>query len=175
MGGADFRSCGSRGARVKRPVILALIALALSVHLLTREDPYAESPYSIPYPLPSLRLRLPPIRVIAERPRPRHAPATLAKRGELITVEITSYCLRGITRRGDNVREGIIASDPRVFPLGRNLDLWVGRSQYGRFYISDTGKDIQGSRLDIWKRSCGEAILFGRRRGFAMLVSRDSS
>ncbi|MBC7790614.1 MAG: 3D domain-containing protein [Anaerolineae bacterium] len=160
---------------MKRPVVLALIALVLLIHLLTREDPYAESPYSTPYPLPSLRLRLPAVNVSAERPRPRHAAATVAAPKELVTVEITSYCLRGTTRLGDQVREGIIASDPRVFPLGREIDVWVGRSHYGRFYVSDTGRDIQGSRLDIWKRSCGEAILFGRRRGFAMLVSRDSA
>jgi len=159
---------------VKRPIALALIALVLLTHLLTRDDPYAEPAEPVPY-LPSLRPRLPVAHVVAKRPRPRRAAPTLAESDELVTVEITSYCLRGITRRGDLVRDGIIASDPRVFPLGREIDVWVGRQLYGRFYVSDTGKDIQGSRLDIWKSSCAEAILFGRRRGYALLVSKDSA
>ena len=160
---------------MKRPLALALVALVLLFHLLTRDDPYSDPADSVSYSLPSLRLRLPPIRVTAERPRARRSAPTLAGPRELVTVEITSYCLRGTTRLGDQVREGIIASDPRVFPLGREIDVWIGRRHYGRYYVSDTGRDIQGSRLDIWKRSCGEAIIFGRRRGFAMLVGKDNS
>ena len=159
---------------MKRPVALALVAFVLLIYLLTREDPYADASETAPY-LPSLQPRLPVVHVIAEQPRPRRAAPTLAKPDELVTVEITSYCLRGTTRFGDQVRDGIIASDPGVFPLGREIDVWVGRQHYGRFYISDTGKNIQGSRLDIWKSSCGEAILFGRRRGYALLVSKDSA
>ncbi|MGI9078063.1 MAG: 3D domain-containing protein [Gemmatimonadaceae bacterium] len=160
---------------MKRPIALALVALVLLVHLLTREDPYSEPSDSIPYQLPSLRLRLPAVRVVAGRPRPRLAAPRLAGPGELVTVELTSYCLRGTTRLGDHVREGIVASDPRVFPLGREIEVWVGRRHYGRFYVSDTGRDVLGSRLDIWKRSCAEAILFGRRRGLALLVSKTST
>ena len=38
--------------------------------------------------------------------------------GEPVPVEITAYCLtRTQTRRGRYVRAGIIATDPRLFPL----------------------------------------------------------
>lgn len=161
---------------MKRPLALALVALALLIHLVTRKEPDGELSSPTDYPqLLSQRLRLPPVRVTAPRPRPRSAPRAPAKPGELISVQITAYCLRGTTRLGDKVREGIIASDPGIFPLGKEIEVWVGRRHYGRFYVSDTGKDIQGTRLDIWKASCGEAILFGRRGGLAMLARRDST
>jgi 3D (Asp-Asp-Asp) domain-containing protein len=92
--------------------------------------------------------------------------------GDPVTVSLTAYCLRGTTRRDHYVREGIVASDPKLFPLGRYLEIYVGRRYYGRFLIDDTGGAIKGNKLDIWTPTCREARLFGRVAGTAVLVPR---
>lgn len=92
--------------------------------------------------------------------------------GDPVPVSLTAYCLRGTTRRDNYVREGIVASDPKMFPLGRYLEIYVGKTYYGRFLIDDTGRLIKGNKLDIWTPTCREARLFGRTRGTAVLVPR---
>jgi 3D (Asp-Asp-Asp) domain-containing protein len=92
--------------------------------------------------------------------------------GDPVPVELTAYCLKGTTRRDRYVRQGIVAADPRLFPLGRYLELYVGRKYYGRFLVDDTGARIRDGVLDIWTPTCSEARLFGRRRGTAVLVPR---
>ena len=92
--------------------------------------------------------------------------------GDPVPVSLTAYCLKGLTRRDHYVREGIIASDPKVFPLGRYLEIYVGKTYYGRFLIDDTGGVIKGNKLDIWTPTCREARLFGRVKGTAVLVPK---
>jgi 3D (Asp-Asp-Asp) domain-containing protein len=92
--------------------------------------------------------------------------------GDPVPVSVTAYCLTGLTRRDRYVRQGIVASDPKIFPLSRYLEIYVGRTYYGRFLIDDTGKHIKGARLDIWTPTCREARLFGRKSGTAVLVPR---
>ena len=92
--------------------------------------------------------------------------------GVPVPVSLTAYCLKGMTRRDHYVREGIIASDPKVFPLGHYLEVYVGKTYYGRFLIDDTGGVIKGNKLDIWTPTCREARLFGRVKGTAVLVPR---
>jgi 3D (Asp-Asp-Asp) domain-containing protein len=89
-----------------------------------------------------------------------------------VPVSLTAYCLKGLTRRDHYVREGIIASDPKVFPLGHYLEVYVGKAYYGRFLIDDTGGVIKGNKLDIWTPTCREARLFGRVKGTAVLVPK---
>lgn len=94
--------------------------------------------------------------------------------GEPVPVEMTAYCLtRTTTRRGRYVRAGIVAADPRLFPLSRYLELYDGRRYLGRFLIDDTGRLIKGNIIDVWMPTCREARLFGRRKGIAVLVPRD--
>jgi 3D (Asp-Asp-Asp) domain-containing protein len=92
--------------------------------------------------------------------------------GDPVPVELTAYCLKGLTRRDRYVRQGIVASDPKIFPLARYLEIYVGKSYFGRFLIDDTGGKIKGNRLDIWTPTCAEARVFGRQRGTAVLVPR---
>jgi 3D (Asp-Asp-Asp) domain-containing protein len=89
-----------------------------------------------------------------------------------VPVHLTAYCLQGTTRRDHLVRHGIVAADPKLFPLGRYLEVYVGRKYFGRFLIDDTGSKIRDGILDIWTPSCREARLFGRQRGTAVLVPR---
>jgi 3D (Asp-Asp-Asp) domain-containing protein len=95
-----------------------------------------------------------------------------ARLGDPVPVQLTAYCLQGTTRRDRYVREGIVAADPRVFPLGRYIDVYVGRVYYGRFLVDDTGKAIRNAILDIWTPTCRDARLFGRQHGTAVLVPR---
>lgn len=95
-----------------------------------------------------------------------------ARYGDPLPVGVTMYCLNGTTRRGRYVREGIVAADPRFFPLAHYIELYVGRSYLGRFLVDDTGKRIRGPRLDIWTKSCREARRFGVQAGTAVLVHR---
>jgi 3D (Asp-Asp-Asp) domain-containing protein len=90
--------------------------------------------------------------------------------GDPVPVLMTSYCLRGTTRRGRYVRPGIIAADPRFFPLARYVELYIGREYYGRFLIDDTGRKIKGNHIDIWLPTCREAKIFGVKRGTAVLL-----
>lgn len=102
----------------------------------------------------------------------RRTPFTRARDGQAIPVEITAYCLSGTTRRGRWVRPGIVAADPRVFPLSRYVELFEGDNYLGRFLVDDTGLLIKGQHIDIWVPTCREARLFGRVQGTAVLVPR---
>lgn len=97
---------------------------------------------------------------------------TRALDGVPVPVELTSYCLRGTTRRGRWVREGIVAADPRIFPLSRYVELFANDRYLGRFLVDDTGRLIRGPIIDIWKSSCAASRLFGRQAGVAVLVPR---
>jgi len=65
----------------------------------------------------------------------------------------------GITATGTLVREGVVAVDPAVIPLGSKV--WV----QGRGWLSaeDTGGAIRGNRVDIFLPIRGEAMRFGRQ------------
>ena len=90
--------------------------------------------------------------------------------GDPVPVGVTMYCLQGTTRRGRYVRGGIVAADPRFFPLSEYIELYVGRAYLGRYLVDDTGKKIRGARIDVWTDSCREARRFGIARGTAVLV-----
>ena len=138
----------------------------------TREATFKYSPLVV-YADPML----PPLIVRAERVVPQlpklngirklfvRAPAGIA-----LPVSLTQYCLQGTTRRDHYVREGIVAADPRIFPLARYVELFLGKRYLGRFLVDDTGGKVKGNTLDIWTPSCADARRFGRQRGTAMLV-----
>jgi 3D (Asp-Asp-Asp) domain-containing protein len=92
--------------------------------------------------------------------------------GDPVPVVLTAYCLSGTTRRGRYVRSGIVAADPKYFPLSRFIEVYVGDQYLGRFLVDDTGSRIRGPRLDVWMATCREARLFGRVKGTAVLVPR---
>jgi len=94
------------------------------------------------------------------------------RNGDPVPVQLTAYCLEGTTRRDNLVREGIVAADPKLFPLGRYVDLYIGQRYHGRFLVDDTGSRIRDGILDIWTPSCRDARRFGRKRGTAVLVAR---
>jgi 3D (Asp-Asp-Asp) domain-containing protein len=93
--------------------------------------------------------------------------------GILIPVSLTQYCVQGETRRGRQTRHGIVAADPRIFPLARYVEVFLGNEYLGRYLVDDTGGNVLGATLDIWNPNCKEAARFGRHWGAAILVARE--
>jgi len=96
-----------------------------------------------------------------------------AEDGITIPVSLTQYCVQGETRRGRQTRHGIVAADPRIFPLARYVDVFLGNEYLGRYLVDDTGGNVLGATLDIWNPDCREAARFGRHWGAATLVARE--
>lgn len=96
-----------------------------------------------------------------------------AEEGVTIPVSLTQYCVQGETRRGRQTRHGILAADPRIFPLARYVDVYLGTDYLGRYLVDDTGGNVLGATLDIWNPNCREARKFGRHWGSAVLIARE--
>jgi 3D (Asp-Asp-Asp) domain-containing protein len=96
-----------------------------------------------------------------------------AQNGIMIPVSLTQYCVQGETRRGRQTRHGIVAADPRIFPLARYVEVFLGEEYLGRYLVDDTGGNVLGATLDIWNPDCKEAARFGRHWGSAVLVARE--
>lgn len=79
--------------------------------------------------------------------------------GRVLTVEVTSYCLRGVTKSGTVVGPGTVAVDPRVIPLGSRV--YVPGWGWGR--ALDTGRLIVGRHIDEWSSSCRASLRWGVR------------
>ena len=91
------------------------------------------------------------------------------------TFVATAYCQGTITASGARVRVGFVAADPAVLPLGTVIRVSGLERRYNRTYrVMDTGGAIQGRRIDLYMRSCDEAIRFGRRPAVVSVVSRGS-
>lgn len=123
--------------------------------------------FASPLIMPRLRLPraltpdFPALRALAARARP----------GQPVTVTLTAYCLRGTTRQGTQTRAGIVAADPRIFPMARHVEIYAAGRYLGRFRVEDTGGAVHGTHLDIWTPDCSDAERFGTRPGIASLVA----
>ena len=152
---------------MKTRVAIALLALAEGCQ--KTPEPIALPPIVVQSPI-----RLPITVVEGASARWYLAANSPPRYGEPVPIQMTAYCLtRTQTRRGRYVRAGIVAADPKLFPLARYIELYVGRRYLGRFLIDDTGRLIKGNIIDIWMPTCREARLFGRRNGTAVLVPRE--
>lgn len=75
----------------------------------------------------------------------------------------TAYCLKGRTASGETVRQGFVAADPKVLPLGTLVHIQAGRYT-GIYKVADTGGAIKGRKIDIYVPSYQEAKSFGRQK-----------
>lgn len=73
------------------------------------------------------------------------------------------------TATGTEVREGIVAVDPDVIPLGTEIEI----KGLGTFVAEDTGGKINGNRIDVFFDSKQEAREFGRKEVWVQ-ISDDS-
>ncbi len=62
-----------------------------------------------------------------------------------------------ITATGKDLRQGIVAADPKVIPMGTRIEI----KDMGIFVAEDTGGKIKGNRIDIYFNSKEEAKKFG--------------
>lgn len=69
-----------------------------------------------------------------------------------------------ITASGTHVREGVIAVDPRVIPLGTTVYVKGDYKDLGVCYAEDTGGAIKGNIIDVFMYGTLEELFqFGRR------------
>jgi 3D (Asp-Asp-Asp) domain-containing protein len=93
-------------------------------------------------------------------PTPTPLPtATPVPPSRTILAKVTAYCLRGRTYSGTFVRDGVVAVDPRVIPLGSVLRIDGFGSRL--FVAEDTGGGVRGNHIDVWFSSCDAAIRWG--------------
>jgi 3D (Asp-Asp-Asp) domain-containing protein len=151
---------------LRRGLSGTLIVLAMLATSCSRERP----PLRYPPVVVMSAFRLPGVVVRGASQNWWKAPPIAPHYGDPLPVGVTMYCLQGTTRRGRYVRAGIVAADPRFFPLAHFIELYVGRHYIGRFLVDDTGLRIRGPRIDIWTGNCREARLFGLQHGTAVLV-----
>lgn len=85
----------------------------------------------------------------------------------------TAYCRGVITAAGSRVRNGVVAADPAVLPLGTVIRVAGLAGRYERVYtVLDTGRAIRGRRIDLYIEDCREAVRFGRRSVRLWVVRR---
>jgi 3D (Asp-Asp-Asp) domain-containing protein len=74
-----------------------------------------------------------------------------------------------ITATGKEIREGMIAVDPSVIPLGTKIEI----KDMGIFTAEDTGGKVKGDRIDIYFDSKKEAEEFGRKGIWVKIINDD--
>lgn len=87
------------------------------------------------------------------------------------TVEATAYTYTGNrTATGVEPRQGLIAVDPKVIPLGSRVYV----EGYGYAIAADTGGAILGNKVDVFFPSLRECLNWGRRpvRLYLLAASR---
>jgi 3D (Asp-Asp-Asp) domain-containing protein len=77
--------------------------------------------------------------------------------------EATAYSQEGKTAGGTHAREGVVAADPSLLPLGTRIRIRDAGGYSGEYVVRDTGRTIKGRELDIYLASDAEAKRFGRK------------
>jgi 3D (Asp-Asp-Asp) domain-containing protein len=80
---------------------------------------------------------------------------------------VTCYDLGGITASGAPVGSNVVATDPRVIPLGTTI--WI--DGIGERTALDTGGAIKGNRLDVWMPTYSQCAEWGRQTRAVNLVT----
>lgn len=82
---------------------------------------------------------------------------------KVMRVKATAFALDGRTASGTPAREGIVAADPDVLPLGSRIRV-TGAGEYdGVYIVTDTGRRISGREIDIYVPTAAEAKQFGEQ------------
>jgi 3D (Asp-Asp-Asp) domain-containing protein len=106
----------------------------------------------------------PPIEPVVSAPTPR---ATRR-------FEATAYTIEGKTASGAQTRDGIVAADPKILPLGTRIRV-TGAGRYdGEYLVADTGREIKGEEIDIYIRNYAAAKRFGRQQVDVEVLSADN-
>jgi 3D (Asp-Asp-Asp) domain-containing protein len=89
-----------------------------------------------------------------------------------MSFEATAYSLEGKTASGAPSREGIVAADPKVLPLGTRIRVHGAGRYDGEYVVKDTGRAIRGREIDLYLANDREAHRFGRKRVRVEILQR---
>lgn len=78
-------------------------------------------------------------------------------------MKATAFAQNGLTAAGTPAREGIVAADPGVLPLGTRIRVAGAGAYDGVYIVTDTGRRIDGNEIDIYVPTAAEAKRFGER------------
>jgi 3D (Asp-Asp-Asp) domain-containing protein len=109
----------------------------------------------------------------ASKARRIKIPVSLIDAGRVHDFNATAYSLKGRTASGHKVRQGVIAADPRVLPIGTIVHLQAGEYS-GVYTVLDTGGRIKGRIIDVYLPTRKEAMRFGRRQVKLKVIGRSS-
>ena len=101
---------------------------------------------------------------------PPPAPAAPPAAGDRFTA--TAYSIEGKTASGHQTREGVVAADPGILPLGSRIRVHDAGSYSGEYVVRDTGKAVKGREIDIYLANDAEAKKFGRKSVRVEVLSR---
>lgn len=96
--------------------------------------------------------------------------AGAARRWQRFTA--TAYAAEGTTASGKQTREGRVAADPAVLPLGTVIQVRGAGRYSGTYTVRDTGSKINGRSIDIFMYSTEEAKRFGKKAVRVRVVKR---
>lgn len=111
------------------------------------------------------RVKKPVAKVVAKSTRGMIHGAEYVKK---FTVKAYSYTGGGRTASGTRARVGEIAVDPRVIPLGTSVYV----EGYGFAKAEDTGGNIKGNTIDVYKNSEGACLNWGVRHVTIYILSK---
>ena len=84
--------------------------------------------------------------------------------GTRLQFKATAYCKGQTTASGVAVRSGVVAADENLLPVGSVIQADFEMPEYNGVYtVMDTGPEVQGREVDVYMRSCFEALRFGRQ------------
>lgn len=76
----------------------------------------------------------------------------------------TAYSQSGLTSSGVLTQRHIVAADPDLIPIGSRIKIKGAGRYSGEYVVADTGRNIQGRRIDIYMPSEKSCIRFGRKQ-----------
>ncbi len=76
----------------------------------------------------------------------------------------TAYSQSGKTASGVITQRHVVAADPDLIPIGSRIKIKGAGRYSGEYVVADTGRKIQGRRLDIFMPSERSCVRFGRKR-----------
>jgi 3D (Asp-Asp-Asp) domain-containing protein len=95
---------------------------------------------------------------------PSNALTTLKKTQRFTPMAATAYSGHSQrTAAGTIPHEGTVAADPAVLPLGSRIRVTNAGAYSGMYMVTDTGKKVNGRRIDIYLSSVAAAREFGKK------------
>ena len=76
----------------------------------------------------------------------------------------TAYSQSGITASGVVTARHIVAADPDVLPIGSRIKIKHAGRYSGEYVVADTGRKIEGRRLDIYMPNTEKCLKFGKKQ-----------